>query len=304
MMKKFFLFFVFALTSLLASAQAVSVEEKHFPSTLSFATPFEAEILFSHDPQTTLVLSTQTPNKDFEITAQKVETTSPGNTSLQLTVMPFALDKSTFTVVMDVLGNTEPSTYTVEIPLTVTPVKLFKDKDFHEIRDPKVPVSWLMWLFILALIIVILWAIRRLRKETEPEGPAWQRFGPDTDNRPCHEIALSKIDALINSGLWESQEYKLFYISLFDILREYLFRRFHMDVSAETSAELLRNAKKEKGLFPVLQDLKDFLTSGDLVKFAKVVPSETERNRDITYLQTLIKKTTPQPPAEQKEEQP
>lgn len=304
MMKKFFLFFVFALASLLASAQAVSVEEKHFPSTLSFATPFEAEILFSHAPETTLTLSTQTPNKDFEITAQKVETTSPGNTSLQLTVMPFALDKSTFTVVMDVLqGSTEASTYTVEIPLTVNPIKLFKDKDFHEIRDPKVPVSWLMWLFILALIIVILWAIRRLRKETELEGPAWQRFGPDEDKRPCHEIALSKIDALVNSGLWERQEYKLFYISLFDILREYLFRRFNMDVSAETSTELLRNAKKENKMQPVLQDLKDFLTSGDLVKFAKVVPSEVERNRDITYLQTLIKKTTPQPPTEQKEEQ-
>ena len=305
MMRKLFLFFTFAFMSLLTSAQPVSVEEKHFPSTVSFATPFEAEILFSHAPETTLILSTQTPSKDFEITAQKTETVSPGNTSLQLTLMPFALDKSTFTVVMDVLqGNAEASTYTVEIPLTVSSVKLFKDKNFHEIRDPKVPVSWLMWLFILALIIVILWAIRRLRKETELEGPSWQRFGPDVDNRPCHEIALSKIDALINSGLWENQEYKLFYISLFDILREYLFRRFHMDVSAETSAELLRNAKKEKELFPVLQDLKDFLTSGDLVKFAKVVPTETERNRDITYLQTLIKKTIPLPPAEQKEEQP
>ena len=52
---------------------------------------------------------------------------------------------------------------------------------------------------------------------------------------------------------------------------------------------------------PVLPELKEFLTAGDLVKFAKVVPSEAQRNRDITYLQTLIRKTTPQPPTTQEE---
>ena len=301
-MKKLLLFVMLALP-LVASAQSVSVAQTRVPDTVSFATPFDAGIVLSHESGIQLSLPEQ-DNPNFEITAQTVETPTPTTTALQLAVVPFTLDKSTFTVVLDVLQNgTDASTYTVEIPLTVNPVKLFKDKDFHEIRDPKVPVSWVMWLLILALILVILWAIRKLRQETEQEGPAWQRFGPDQDNRPCHEIALSKIDALVNSGLWERQEYKLFYISLFDILREYLFRRFNMDVSAETSTELLRNAKKEEGLSPVLQDLKDFLTSGDLVKFAKVVPTETERNRDITYLQTIIKKTIPQPPVEQKEEQ-
>jgi len=291
----------FAPFSLLA--QGVDVVETRLPQNISFATPFDAQIILSHEPSTTLSLSKETKDENFEITSENVEKSSPGTTSLNLTVMPFALKASTFTVVLDILGAATPSTYTVEIPLNVAPVELFKDKDFHEIRDPKVPVSWLMWLLILALILLVFWAIGRLRKQTEESGPAWQRFGPEADNRPCHEIALSKIDALINSGLWEARQYKIFYISLFDILREYLFRRFQMDVSADTSAELLRTAKKEKALSPVLQDLRDFLTSGDLVKFAKVIPTEEERNRDITYLQTIIKKTAPKPPQPQEKEE-
>lgn len=299
-MKKLFLFLMFIVLPFTLSSQSVSVVETRLPDNVFFATPFETNLLFSHEPGETLSLNTQMPDNNFEITSHEITPSSPGTTALHLNVMPFTLAASTFTVTLDVAHGTDVSTYTVEIPLTVQPVQLFKDNHFHEIRDPKVPVSWLMWLFVLACIILVLRIIAYLRKKTEQDdGPAWQKFGPEEDKRPCHEIALSKINALIDSGLWERKEYKLFYSTLFDILREYLWRRFHLDTSADTSAELLRNAKKEEGLTSSLQDLKDFLTSGDLVKFAKMVPTETERNHDITYLQAIIKRTTPPPPNEE-----
>ena len=301
-MKKFIFLFALTLFFITGNAQTVEVAESHVPETVSFAQPFDVKLILSHTPGTTVTLSTQAAAQDFEITGEQQEQTSPGTTALQLTVMPFALQLSTFTVTVDVQSATiTPSSHTLEFPITVKPVRLFKDPNLREIRNPKVPLSWLKWLLVALILGVILYLLFWGRKKTEDQGPAWQRFGKEVDNRPCHVIALSQIDALINSGLWEKQQYKLFYISLFDILREYLWRRFSMDASADTSAELLRHAKKTDGLNPVLPELKDFLTAGDLVKFAKVVPSETERNRDITYLQTLIHKTTPQPPAPEEE---
>lgn len=301
-MKKFIFLSAFILFFVPVPAQTVQVAESHVPETVSFAQPFEVQLVLSHTPGTTVTLSSQPAAQDFEITAQQQEQTSPGTTALRLTVMPFALQLSTFTVTMDVQSaTTVPSTHTLEFPITVKPVRLFKDPNLREIRNPKVPLSWLKWLLVALLLGIILYALFWGRKKTENQGPAWQRFGKEVDNRPCHVIALSKIDALINSGLWEKQQYKLFYVSLFDILREYLWRRFSMDASADTSTELLRHAKKMDELTPILPELRSFLTAGDLVKFAKVVPSETERNRDITYLQTLIHKTTPQPPTPEEE---
>ena len=301
-MKKFI--FLFALLFCLTPgySQTVQVAQSRVPETASFAQPFEAELILSHTPGTTVTLSTQAAAQDFEITAQKQEQNSPGTTVLHLTVMPFALELSTFTVTLEVQSATlRPSSHTLEFPITVNPVKLFKDPNLREIRNPKVPLSWLKWLLVALILGILLYLLFWGRKKTENQGPAWQRFGKETDNRPCHVIALSQIDALINSGLWEKKQYKVFYISLFDILREYLWRRFSLDASADTSTELLRHAKKTDGLTPVLPQLKDFLSTGDLVKFAKVVPSETQRNRDITCLRTLIEKTTPQPPTPEEE---
>ena len=85
-------------------------------------------------------------------------------------------------------------------------------------------------------------------------------------------IALSKIEALLQSGLWEQQEYKLFYITLSDIFREYLWRRFHLDTSSDTSAELLRRVKNMPQMAPLMYQVRDFVST-ETVKFSKVIPS-------------------------------
>ena len=124
------------------------------------------------------------------------------------------------------------------------------------------------------------------------------------DTRPGNVIALSKIDALLDSGLWENQQYKLFYITLSDILREYLWRQFHIDASADTSAELLRRVKAMPQMAPLMYQLREFLSSGDLVKFAKAVPSEQIRDKDVKILREIIVETAPKElaPATQKED--
>ena len=98
---------------------------------------------------------------------------------------------------------------------------------------------------------------------------------------------------MLDSGLWENQQYKLFYITLSDILREYLWRQFHIDASADTTAELLRRVKNMPQMSSLMYQLRDFLSSGDLVKFAKAIPSEQIRDKDVKLLREIIVETAP-----------
>ncbi len=286
--------FLLLCSALCAGAEGLSVLKTNAPESVSFASPFTATVLLEHPQGQTVALDPESVGKDFAVTALQLLPTSDQSTQAQLTVMPFAIHKSTFTATFTLAANPDVTT-PVEIPLTVTPVQLFKDNEFKEIRPPHRPFDWALWLCILlaliALACFIIWWVRRLQKDASLlKAPA--------DNRPAHIIALSQIDALVDSGLWEHKQYKVFYITLTDILRNYLQRGFGLDVSADTSAELLRHLKAQPGLSAFIQPLRAFLASGDLVKFAKAIPSEQTRNQDVTTLRTFIEKTAPKPAPE------
>ena len=44
---------------------------------------------------------------------------------------------------------------------------------------------------------------------------------------------------------------------------------------------------------PLMYQLRDFLSSGDLVKFAKAVPSQQIRDKDVQLLREIIIETSP-----------
>ncbi len=274
-----------------AYAQELRVLKTQTPEKVSFAQPFTLSILLEHPQGQNPLLDKESVGADFAVTGVQLLPQGPQSTQAQLTLMPFAIEKSTFTAQFSLAGQPNV-TVPVEVPLTIAPVKLFDDNELKEIRPPHRPFDWALGLCIMlalfALTCLLIWWLRRLKKDH-----ALLQNPPD--NRPAHVIALSQIDALLDSGLWEHKQYKVFYITLTDILRSYLQRGFGLDVSADTSAELLRHLKAHPRLHTFTQQLRTFLASGDLVKFAKAVPAETTRNRDITILRELIEKTAPKP---------
>ncbi len=290
-MKKFLTLGILVFT-FTAYAQEVSVVQVDAPQEVPFAQPFETQITLSHPQGKPVELVADSMPPEFEVTAARLEPLDPQTTRAHLTVVPFTLQKSTFTVQFAL--PQDPAQHVVaRAPLTVKPVKLFDDNGLREIRPPHKVFDWALWLCILlalfALACLIIFWVRRLKQAASSAEAA------PVDNRPAYVIALSQIDLLLDSGLWERQEYKTFYITLSDILRTYLHRAFGLDVSADTSAELLRHIKKERPLLPLVQAVRTFLASGDLVKFAKAVPTEQTRNRDITLLRNLITQTAPKP---------
>lgn len=276
-----------------SNAQEIAVQNVQVPQQILFAQPFDLTYQMTYTPGYDVSLDKESLPEDFEITQSSFTPNGSDNGIYTVSAIPFTLNQSTFTVTFLLAkdGKTEAK-ITHAQPLSVTPVKLFNDKKFREVRPAYIPAGWLAWLIALLLTAAIIyawycWTSRR--KQTA------LKIAAQEDTRPCDEIALSKIDALLNSGLWERKAYKLFYISLSDILREYLWRQLHIDTSADTSLELLRRAKTIPQLQPLLMPLKDFLTSGDLVKFAKAEPAETVRNKDVQILREIVRETTPKP---------
>lgn len=290
-MKKILLFIPLVCCTLAGLAQDIGVAEQHIPQTVPFAQPFVAHIQLSHPQGQTVVLDEESVSPDFALKEWKTQPISPQLTQARLLLVPFAVQPSTFTVSFSLAGQPQ-NTVSVQSPVTVTPVKLFDDEELKEIRPPHTAWNWALWLCILlalfALVCLFIWWVRHIKKEN-----ALLQNPPD--NRPAHVIALSQIDRLLNSGLWENKHYKIFYITLTDILRSYLQKAFGLDVSADTSAELLRHLKAAPQTSAFVKQLRVFLSSGDLVKFAKAVPDEKTRNTDVTILREFIRQTAPTP---------
>lgn len=294
-MKKHLLLCWLLLSAAALSAQEINVVERRAPETVPFAQPFALQFVLSHTPGYEVTLDENSLSKDFEITQISSSDNSPGTKSYDLTALPFILGKSTFTVTFNLVQNGKTlASAPEEIFINIPRAKTFDDNNLREIRPPLIPSGWLTWLLaallLAALVGVCLYWYKRLQHRA-------RKIGQIDDTRPGNVIALSKIDALLDSGLWENQQYKLFYITLSDILREYLWRQFRVDASADTSAELLRRVKNMPQMAPLMYQLRDFLSSGDLVKFAKAVPSEQIRDKDVKILREIIVETAPKEPA-------
>lgn len=290
-MKKIYLFLLLGLT-FPVFAQEFKITQTKAPEQTPFAKPFDIAFTLEHPSGGTVKPLENSFSPDFEIVDTKFSSPTENSTVVTFNVIPFALQASTFTVTFDLLQNgTETAQTATEVPLTVTPVNLFNDKEIKEIRPPHIPFSLLLWFLILlitALVAALLVWLSKRKQQIQTLAVAKAE-----DSRPPHEVALSQIDALVDSGLWEQKQYKIFYITLSDILRQYLWRQFKLDTFADTSVELLRRARTCKELEGLLPQLKEFLNEGDLVKFAKFIPTEEARNHEINTLRTLIHQTTP-----------
>lgn len=106
---------------------------------------------------------------------------------------------------------------------------------------------------------------------------------------PAHIIALSALKSLQKQQLWSKGEYKEFYSSLTDILREYAQRRWGVLAMEMTTPEILEALREHQ-----ITSLSEVLQTADLVKFAKYVPNDLECQDDIQLVQKYVSMTKEQ----------
>ena len=97
---------------------------------------------------------------------------------------------------------------------------------------------------------------------------------------PAHVRAINEIEQLRKDGTPHSDDSKTYYTQLTDILREYINDRFGFNATEMTSYEILEHLEESRDK-ESLNELRDLLSTSDMVKFAKFKPMLNENDRNL-----------------------
>lgn len=161
------------------------------------------------------------------------------------------------------------------------------------LRDVKVPVDFpsntlFLILVLLALFVgglcLLLVRFLRAKKEEIEEAPA--------ETRMPWEIARDQFNDLEKSSLLEEGRFKVYYSQLSGIIRRYFENQFKVRAPEMTTEEFLWSLEKSHYLTATQNDtLKQFLSSCDIVKFAKFIPRIEEGKESLGLARKLVEET-------------
>lgn len=173
-----------------------------------------------------------------------------------------------------------------------------RDTTLKDIKDIKPPIKepirfsevapWAGLGLLFAAIIVLLVMYLRSRKQNKP---FLNIFKP---KEPAHVVALRELTLLEENREWASDNPKLFYTKLIDILRNYLEGRFQINAPEQTTSEILSEIDKlDFDFSPFIETLRELLFTSDLVKFAKHVTTIDENRRFLSFAINFVNSTKP-----------
>lgn len=195
--------------------------------------------------------------------------------------------------------------YLEKINSRVTDSIDFEQLQLHDIKPvQKAPFVWtdylwILWLvlgiaFILALIgLVIYLILKKKRKGYVFKPPVVQ---------PAHVRAINELDKLKAEKIWQQGREKEFYSKLTDILRHYIYEIEGVNAMEMTSGEILNDVRKLQEVDSVYDNLKQILSTSDLVKFAKYKPYPDENDLSLVNAYFFVNQTREPDPIPNKEE--
>ena len=192
-------------------------------------------------------------------------------------------------------GNGDIDTiYSNSLSLLVNTVEVDTSQAFKPIKTVKsIPFPWkeflkkvaLILIPILLIIALIIWYYIRKKKLTLfPEKPKTM-----LDH---YDDALDQLGKLESQKLWQNEQTKEYYLSLSEILREYLEGRFGFNAMESTTDEIKEDLFLEDGL---KNKVCEVLAQADLAKFAKFKPMGEENIRMMKLAKDFVKHTKPKP---------
>ncbi|MCD6115691.1 hypothetical protein J7K93_01640 [bacterium] len=183
------------------------------------------------------------------------------------------------TVYYKLAGDTSVSAISTEkIRITVESMKPSEEGDIRDIKGP-VEIYLTFWekirpfVFGIGLILFLAagYFMYRLKKEGKSLLP--ERKEPP---RPPHEIALERLDELKESNLVADAKIKEFHIRLSDIIRRYISGRYYVPAPEMTTSEISNSFRSGEIPSEQYDMLMSLLFQCDMVKFAKVIPVDSE----------------------------
>ncbi len=155
-------------------------------------------------------------------------------------------------------------------------------KDIH--REPTIWLDYLPWALAIAglalLVIVASWLIGRAQKK--------RGIASRIVELPPHEMALKKLDVLKQKQLWQKGQVKAYCAEITYIVREYLEKRYQIPALESTSEEIVQHLKTTDFPDALFVDLQNILNQADLVKFARLIPSDHFHEDAFQFARKLV----------------
>jgi hypothetical protein len=174
-------------------------------------------------------------------------------------------------------------------------------RDIKPVRKPPfvwTDYLWILWIVLgVALLVLLIGFIIYLVLKKKKKGYI---FKPPVV-LPPHVRALQELEKLKEEKIWLQGREKEFYSRLTDILRIYLAEQEGINAMEMTSGEILNEIRKLSDLESVFNNLKQILTTADLVKFAKYKPYPDENDLSMVNAYFFVNQTRDPDPIPQKE---
>lgn len=170
----------------------------------------------------------------------------------------------------------------------------FEQLRLHDVKPIQKPpfvwtdYLWILWLilgiaFLLALIGLIIYMIMKKKKKG-------YIFKPPVV-LPAHVRAIGELDKMKTEKIWLQGREKEFYSKLTEVLRRYIYEREGINAMEMTSGEILNKIREVSDVDSVYDNLKQILSTADMVKFAKYKPYPDENDLSLVNAYFFINQT-------------
>ena len=213
----------------------------------------------------------------------------PGRQELVLPPLPIAIERASGELIR---LCTKPHVLTIEDPIANTPNAEPKQnppprRQLEEWTTAKhVAYAALAALLIGALVALL---IDRWRRRPKPEPPPPPPIPPWV-------VALEELHAIRHAGLIADGRTGEHFDRVSDAVRRYLGDRYGFDGLESTTREILGVLERIVPKIPIIPEIEAFLRHADLVKFARLTPTETECEEALDSGERIVHRTIPPEP--------
>jgi hypothetical protein len=208
----------------------------------------------------------------------------PGRHELILPPLPIAVSRASGELVT---VCTAPHTVTVEDPIANTP-----NPAPH--GNPAARRQLEIWtaakhVASAALVALIIGAILALLISRWLRRP--KKLPPPPPPRPPWDVALEALHDIRHAGLTREGRFAEVFDRVSDVLRRYLGDRYGYDGLESTTREALGSLRLVTPRIDDLSGIETFMRDADLVKFARLTPSEDECNDLLSRAEGIVTRT-------------
>lgn len=258
-------------------------------------------------PATLLVDKEQMPPQVEPVDWVDGDTTDIGNGLVEIkrALIIQSFDSGVYTLPPFCLVSGRDTVRSNKLTIKVEPVDVSQMKDINPIADAidfekkwyDFLPDWLVdyWLWMLLAVVVIAGGVAAYLIATRK---VKVNIIPQKKKLPPYEIAVRRLNALKEAGLWERGQEKDYYTRLIDILRDYLQERFGINAMEMTSQQIVKALSANEATRMPNRHMRNIVEIADFVKFAKARPLPDDNVKAFNNAMQFVEETRPAPEPE------